>query len=378
MYLGSSSKVLNITSEQNYGAGLLFSLGTGNVISIDTAYFEKNGIKAREDGKTHRNWGVIVKGSPTGSPKAIENIFLAGAGSENAQSIWLVGKGSKATLDLRNIGGGGILKSEWDSYTLTGYISSSITTGIEGCLPRKLEGTINSNWTTLYVRNNGNDNNDGRTSLTAFATIEKAIEVSKAIYTVHTIDCEGLSTQLATIDLKGIDREIMIDGKNTAVIDGSSSGNNGLSIRNSNNVVNINNFAKISRLTLVNCNQVKSINTKFGHKDNSYSGTMEIQNSGLYLKDCTLNGIDATNTTRNGIRLYNSALKTKELILSGYTNYFSISEGSTVYADSYLAAFGQYADSYLAAFGQMTWVDGTGFVIGGNRIRNAAGILTFA
>lgn len=369
LYLGSSSKVLNVVSERNYAAGLMYSMGTSDNHSIDTIYLEKNGLQAKADGKTSRNWGVIVKGSLTGTAKEINNLYLGGASTEDVQSIWLANEGSKAPLELRNVGGGsgGVIRAEWDNYRLTGMIGGSIGTNIEGHLPRIHAGTLNSNWTTVYVRNTGSDDNDGRTISTAFASIEKAVEVANSIQTISTINCTDLSVDLVELNLKGIERELTLDGGNTCRIESANNNDNGISLKGGGNTIRLVNFAKITRLTL---NDTKCIveNSDLGHTDGAFSGTIEARNSNILLDGSSLDGSGATNATKNGVRLYNSLMTFKTTTMQNYSSgrYITVSEGSQV-----------LADSYMPAFQSVYWDDDTGSVQGGDVFKSAFGTIHF-
>lgn len=368
LWLGSGTTAHNVVSEQNYGAGLVYGMGRGSVNKVDTVYLEKNGLQAKIDGKTHRNWGLIVDGKPGMSAISLENIYLArSTGDPEVQSIWLTGEKPSKPIELRNVALGQHLKAEWDEYKLTGYISSGMSLHIEGHLPKVSEGTFNSNWNTLYVSSNGSDENDGRTSGTAFATLVKAIEKTKAINTITTIIVTGNLVH-EVVDFSGINREITIDGQTTASISGSSNNNNGLRIENAKNIVNVNNFNEITRLIITNCFRIKTINTNFGHTDGAFNGTMEVVDSNLLIDSCDLDGNLATNAVKNGIRLYNSVTTIKEMTISGYgDNYFSISEGGRI-----------YADIYIPTFYYTNWVDGSGLIQGGDKMSNSVGSVTFS
>lgn len=370
LWLGSGTTAFNIVSEQNYGAGLIYGMGRGSVIKIDTVYLEKNGIQAKEDGKTHRNWGIIVDGKPGMTALSLENVYLARSiGHPEVQSIWLTGEKPSNPLEIRNISLGQHLKADWEEYKLTGYVGSGMSQYIEGHFPKVCEGVINSNWNTLYVRDDGDDNNTGRTQANAFRTLEKALEVAKRIYTVTTIDCVDMTINMANLDFTGLDRTISINGGSTAMIDGSINNNNGLIVTNVSNEITFSGFSKISRINLTNCRYIKFSNIDFGHRDSQFSGSAEIKNSNVIMESCSFNGLQATNQTRNGVRLYNSRLTLKDTTITGYTQgrHISIYDGSQI-----------LADVYVSAFQSIYWGDGSGMVQGGDRIRVAAGVITIS
>lgn len=360
LFLGSGSTVEGIVSEMNYGPGVYHGLGGVDSIHLRDVYLEKNGIGAFDDGKTSHKWGIIIEGGIYGSAKTVSNMFLATGG--NHQSIWLRGS-NNGGLYLNNISGGGVIKADFNTYGIKN-IGGNLSTSIIGCLPSlEMQSRLNSNWTSLYVDFNGSDNNDGRTGATAFKTIQKAIDVARVITTVNTIYLKGYNETALSLDLREIFQELTINGDSSQIT--GTSNNTGLTITNALNKVTLTDFIKIDRLNINKCNNLIIKNTSLGHRDSSFSGTLEIDDSNVYIESSPLNGASASNSTRNGIRLRNSNVTMINPTITGYNAPVSIGMGGVLTSDKYIAQFGS----------AVNWLDGSGYIVAGNRFKNASGAI---
>lgn len=362
--LGYGNVIKSIISERNYGAGLVYRHGVGSSNKLLGVYLEGNGVEAREDGKTDYNWGIIVEGfAGGGKASTIETMYLS-MGVDTEQSVWLKGAKPTSSLTLREVSGGGsgVFVAEWENYYL---YNTPFGTKIRGHFPRRITDTLNSIYTTLHVRNDGDDDNDGRTSDTAYKTIEKAIGTLNRVYTIDTINISGLTVQTATIDLKGVNREVNIVGNAQTKV-GTDHVSSQLHILNASQHVNILDIGKVTRLRLENVNTVTAKNTPIGSEDNSNQASVEGLNGKLSLINSPVDGSLANPTIKRGLRLdnFNVSIANSPITNIGATNMLTLSNGSTL-----------HADVFTAGFHNTVFSDGTGLVTAGNRMMFAGGYI---
>ncbi len=220
---GSGTKLLNATSESNYGAGFVYGTGNRPINEVDTVYLEGNGIGAKNDGKASRNWGFVVEGSSSGRGNSVRNLFMFGpVGNEAAQSLLITGQEPVSPIEFYNVSFGHHLKADWSNYKMLGYVYDGLTQYIDGHLPKN-EVLLSSLITTVYVRNSGNDRNDGRTSATAVRSLKRALDIVKFAPNINIIDCAG-TLDVEFIDFRNINKPVTFDGKTTGRIVNSTNG----------------------------------------------------------------------------------------------------------------------------------------------------------
>lgn len=369
LYLGGGCTVDRITSESNYAAGILYKMSSSGGARATNIYLERNGRGAKNDGKTSRNWGIIIVGHVAAQLNTIEHCYMVGNSSDatNAQSLWLTGPTPLSAMELKNFSSGYLIKADWSKYNLNERFYGDLSAYIEGHLPDAHTATLSSNITTMYVRAGGSDNNNGRTAATAFATIAKALNVAKVVKSVVTIDCQGITNTNEVLDFTGINKNITIDGKTTGRIEGTSPGNNGLKISNAIMPVTIKDFAKITRLNLTDCHLGIVSGCTLGQTDTSFAGTMEITRSKCNLISCSLSGANSGNETKNGIRLYSSNLGLRNTSLAGYSDrfFFSLNDFSEI-----------TSNEFLGVFNNVTFTDGSGRIMAEDKIKTSTGTYT--
>lgn len=360
-------KFENVISENSYGVGLIDEWGRAT--EIDTVYLEGNGIGARDAGKTNKCLGLVIIAKKGREANCVRNVYMAGAyGTPDAQAIWLTGEAETgAFYEFNNILYGHYLIADIENYVFTGSIYYGLRLYIEGHLPIKTEVPLASAKTQLYVSKNGSDLNDGRTEITAYQTLAKALEKAKVIKTITTINIAG-DIEVESLDFSGLDRPFIFNGVSKSKITNTSNGKTFL-IKDASNLVTFKNVTKITRITIENCLNVVIENTPLGHEDVSPLPTLTLYNSKVFLKNSPLSGASSTGTTKNGMLLHNSKANLKGSTITGYTSgrFIRFNDGSEVVGDTSLVSS---SDIY--------WEDGSGYMISGNRIINSFGSLTLA
>ena len=362
--LGYGTLINTIVSERNYGAGLIYEHGVGQSNKLLGVYLEGNGQQAREEGLTNYNWGLIVKAVRGGGKgSTIETMYLS-SGTPSQQSVWLTGEKPTSDFTLREVSGsdnGGVFIAEWDNYYLD---NTPFGTKITGHLPKRINDIVNSNYTTLYVSKTGNDNNNGRTEGSSFSTIEKAIEVVKRINTINTIIINGLTVVNAVVDLKGVDREITIQGDNATKI-GTTSNSSGLTIINASQPVTLVNVGKINRLNYTNADVIIE-GGKLGNEDTSNNAIIEGKNGTGVIRNSTIDGVLSASVIKRAIRLNNAKITLVNTPINNLPNdnVLTLSNGSTL-----------LDDTFKGSYHYTVFSDGTGYVIAGKRMRFAGGYI---
>lgn len=358
LYDGYNLNLRGITSERNDGAGLVFN-NKATVAGVDGAYFERNGQRDAVDGE---DLAVIYIGNTSGGGHYLTNIFLVGEQAHTRhQTIWLTGSKPRSELKIDNVQYGK-LKAEWSDYKLENAYFG-LAAYIKGHAP-KSTAIVGYGQDTLYVRSNGSDNNDGRSSSTAFATLQKAIEMAEYFERVTMINCAGLVSEEVTLDFSKIRKELRIDGVGTAKVINASA-HKGLEIKNNAFKVTIANFGEISRIIAENAD-LNILGSTLALKDNSATPCLNAIDSKINMKTVMVDGKGSSAPVKNGIRSNGSEIRMMDCNTSGLDNYFSIENNGIVMADRYMAGF-NYID----------FRDGSGHVIGGNKMITSAGAITF-
>lgn len=225
-----------ILSELNDGVGLYFS-PTGTANTIDTLYTELNsglttdatGGTAIAEGRADDGYSIWFEGRSDASSQhaVINNVFaytsrIKITGTEPSRF-------PEGAFTLRNVSNGDAIYADWDNWRIENASNEAVG-DIVGHLPAANDRnsiSLDTPLTTLYVRSGGADSNNGRTSGTAFLTLQKAIDMAKVCTDVTTIDCAGTTLVTEAIDLRGLERDITITG---GTINQSGSGSYGLDI----------------------------------------------------------------------------------------------------------------------------------------------------
>ncbi len=360
LYNGYNLVIKGLTSERNIGVGLIHK-NSKSISGIDGAYFENN---ERLSGKEKRR-SILYLGNTTGRGHFLKNVYLRGERGETFRDgIEILGDpGTK--LEMKNIYFGW-LKSNSELYALENCYYG-IRDYVEGHIGKK-EGIYGYNLTTLYVRGNGKDSNDGRTPETAFATLQKAVEVAVFAERVNTIDCANIDIKEPLLDFKNFKKVMTINGNGNSQISNITN-NKGLEIHNATRKVKINGFSKISRL-IVNNSKIDIMNSTLSLSDSGADGVVTAKNSFLNFIDCRLNNGNTSHSLMSGLFLNGSAATLKQTTILGFTNgrYTRLENGSSITSDEWLPGFGsQYSD-----------FRDSGWIMGGNKLRNRFGEITFS
>ncbi|RST57686.1 hypothetical protein D5F11_021745 [Siminovitchia terrae] len=359
LYDGYNLMLRGITCERNDGAGLVFNnKATG--AGVQGSYFERNG--QRDSGANGMDRAIIYVGNSGGGGHYLLDTFLVGEQShERHQTIFLTGGRPRTELVIDRVSFGK-LNAEWSDYKLhNAYFGMAAY--IKGHAPKNTV-IVDYGQDTLYVRSNGSDNNDGRSSSTAFATLQKAIEMAEYFERVTKINCAGLVSGEITLDLSKIRKELRIDGVGTAKVINASA-HKGLEIKNNAFKVTIANFGEISRIIAENAD-LNILGSTLALKDNSATPCLNAIDSKINMKTVMVDGKGSSAPVKNGIRSNGSEIRMMDCNTSGLDNYFSIENNGIVMADRYMAGF-NYID----------FRDGSGHVIGGNKMITSAGAITF-
>ncbi len=88
----------------------------------------------------------------------------------------------------------------------------------------------------------------------------------------------------------------------------------------------------------------------------------------MYVNNSMISSAQSSGSTKNGVKIHNSTLNIKNSPISDYTSgrFVRVNEGSVVKANSVWVSS---SDVY--------WEDGSGYIIGGNRIMNSFGSISF-
>lgn len=359
LYDGYNLMLRGITCERNDGAGLVFNNKTTSA-GVVGSYFERNGQRDSIGGK---DTAIIYVGNGGGGGHYLRDTFLVGEQAHTRhQTIWLTGNRPRSELVIDGVSFGKII-AEWSDYKLNNAYFG-LAAYIEGHAPKNTV-TVGYGQDTLYVRSNGSDNNDGRTPTTAFATLTKAVEMAEYFERVTKIDCAGLSTNEVTLDFSKIRKEIRIDGVGTAKIINSTA-HTGFGIKNNSHKVTIANFGEISRVIADNA-YLHVLSSKLSLKDNSATPCLNAVESRILLESTNLDGNDSTASVKNGIRSIASEIRLKGSNVSGFNNDYGIENSGTI-----------LADRFMAGFNSVNFRDSSGYVVGGNRMVNAFGSVTFS
>lgn len=358
LYNGYNVKLRGVTTEQNDGAGLIFKNEYVNC-GVDGIYCEGNDRR----GTGNKAWAIIYIGISTGKAHFLRDVYLWGEHAHTRpQSIWLTGQ-KPLLLEIDNVAHGK-LKADWDNYNLnTQYFG--LFGYIEGHMPRNLTNIYN--FTTLYVRNNGDDNNDGRSASTAYSTLAKAVEMAKFVPSITTLDCTGAIITETTLDFSSITKAITITGGTTATVTNTTN-NRGLEILNARYGVTVKDFSSISRLISTNSN-VQVENCTLALSDNGAWGVLSTRNSDVRVSGTTFSKGTANHGLMTGLDLLNSRVAMESSVInSGFSGnrYILLRDGSTLLCDIWLTAF------------DTSTIEDAGFMMGGNKMKNKAGAITFS
>lgn len=361
LYTGYNLKLRGITSENNDGAGLVFKNPLPNC-GVDGAYFEGNDKRGTDD----KAWAIIYIGESSARGHFLRDIYLWGEhANTRPQSIWLTGTRPSPIppLEIKNANYGKI-RADWDNYTLqNAYYGMSDY--IEGHIPQN-EIVGGYTLTTLYVRNGGDDNNDGRSASTAFATLSKAVQMARYATRVATIDCTGATITEIALDFSGIKKQITITGGTTATVTNTTN-NRGLEIINARYGVTVKDFSSISRLLVTNSN-VQVENCTLALSDSGAWGVLYSRNSDVRVTGVTISKGAANHGLMTGLDLLNSKVAMESITInSGFSGnrYVQLRDGSTLLSDTWLTAFDN------------STIEDAGYMMGGNKMKNKAGTITF-
>ena len=359
LYLGYNLKLRGVTAENNDGAGVVFK-SHFPVAGIEGLYCEKNDKRATGE----KALAVVYIGTRLGRGHFIRDIFLWGEDThERKQTIWLTGD-EPFNLELKNIFYGKLI-ADWSNYTLENAYYG-LADYIEGHLPKsKVVGSYQL--TTLYVRPNGSDDNNGRTPQEAFKTLAKAIEVAGFAERVTTIDCTGVEIIDEICDFSKINKQITIDGGGTAKSKNNII-NSGLTINNAKYGVIIKNFSDISRL-ITNSSCVVVENSVLTLSDLGAFGLLTANYSEVYFKSCQLRPGPNPHDLSTGLTLNASKVSLSSTTMGNfrYGRHAQLRNGSVILCDEYL-------DSFKSGY---STIEDSGYIMAGNIIRNKHGVLTF-
>ena len=324
--LGYGSKIIGITSEQNYGAGLVWNLGGGNTQSIDNVYLEGNGNGAYTDGKYNEYLGLIIQGGTEGRAKNIRNITFTGP---IPQCMWIRGE-SNSTVDIYDFDAtvGSKIIAENDKYNLLGSVSDNMSTNIRGHLPNLCNGTLSSAIKNVYVNNTGNENNSGRSA-------ESAVPLSKATKMIRNLDVftniiiKDYTTTDMELNLLNVKRPIKVVAIENARVTRRL-------IVNGAHHVTISGFIRVGHYEINNSTAVIE-NFNGQPDDDSIRGVLNAENSNVILNGGMMNGINSTAAIKNGITSINSKVTALNTTLSNFTNDYLISLGGQIQIDKALA-----------------------------------------
>lgn len=134
---GGGTRLQQVVSEGNYGAGLVYDLGYSCSNSVEGVYLEGNGRAAHSAGAGRRPWGLIVIGRRGARANAITTVYLHGeVGAAGAQAVWLTGSAPNGDLILRDVSFGHHLQADWDRYRFEGFVYYGLRNYITGERPR--------------------------------------------------------------------------------------------------------------------------------------------------------------------------------------------------------------------------------------------------
>jgi len=358
MYSGYNSIVKNLTAERNDGFGFVMNNGS-TLAGLDGAYFERNGQRQSVNGRDH---ALLYLGNSGGAGHFLGNIFLTGEQAHsNWQTIFLKGDRPRSPLLINNVFFGK-LDSEWSNYKLDNAYFG-LRDYITGHPPQSLT-TVSYDYTTIYVRDDGDDNNTGRSPENAYKTLEKAIEMAEYGERVNTIDCTGASLLTSVLDFSKINKKITIDGGGSATLVNNTP-HSGLEVINGSNVI-IKNFENISRL-ISNNSKIMIENCSFRLSDSSATPCLNILDSIVQLTDVSMLGTNSNATVRNGIRSNNSTVGLIDVSLSSFDNVLALEKNGVI-----------NADRFMSSFNTIHFRDGSGYAIGGDRMVTIAGSVTFS
>src|SRR5690625_3653845 len=160
---------------------------------------------------------------------------------DNRQSIFLEGENGGGLI-IDGVYYGKLYSSIKNYYLYKAY--DGLRDYINGNLPRKSVigdyGLI-----TIYFREMGYNDKDGRTKETALKNLTGAVQLVKSGERINIIDCSNTVLGDEVCDFEGINKKIEIIGTDSLVL---SSGNGGLTLKNAKSGVILNQFSSINRI----------------------------------------------------------------------------------------------------------------------------------
>jgi hypothetical protein len=251
----AGTDIHHFVSENNYGPGLIFDLGSGCANRITGGYLEANGRRALASGAATRAWGLVVVGHSNARANAVESVYFHGTVGENgAQSIWLTGREPTGDLTLRDLSYGHHIRADWSRYCLEGHVYWGLRNYITGHIPNS-PTVVSAGLDTLYAAEDGSDAADGRTPEGAFRTLGKAILAARYAVGVRTIVYRGAARDDAVLDFVNfpLDRELTIVGDGAARIGGDRDNESAMHVRHALNKITIIGFERIQGLHISAC-----------------------------------------------------------------------------------------------------------------------------
>jgi hypothetical protein len=285
----AGTDIHQVVSENNYGPGLIFDLGSSCANRISGGYLEGNGHQAQTAGVARRSWGMVVIGHSNARANTIESVYLNGAvGSSGAQSIWLTGREPAGELTLRDLSFGHHLQADWSKYRFEGHVYAGLTNHIGGHIPSSPAG-VDQGLDTLFVAEDGSDASHGRSPTDAFRTIGRAIEAASRALGVTTIECTGTTSVGANLDFAEfpVDRELTISGGGTACVHCDQGDGGRIHVRHALNRVTIRDFRHIHQLRATACRDLSIVHSTISHRGGDSPQVAVDGNSSIALLGCS-------------------------------------------------------------------------------------------
>lgn len=290
----AGTDIHQVVSENNFGPGLIFDLGSGCANRVSGGYLEGNGRRARAAGAATRAWGMVVIGHSNARANTVESVYLNGAvGSSDAQSIWLTGRQPTGELTLRDLSFGHHLQADWSSYRFEGHIYWGLSNHIGGHIPSS-PAPVDEGLDTLYVAEDGSDDADGRSGERPFRTLATALLMARRALGVLTISCAGKTRVGAILDLVDfpMDRELTISGGGTACLSCDQPEVDEIRVRHALNRVTIRDFRQVHPLSVSACRDVNILHTTISKRGDGMPSVVVAGNSNVAFSGCST-GIDS-------------------------------------------------------------------------------------